>query len=98
MRDIPFDDLGRERLSSFALWQRENAEDNTDRIERVRRCLRRARETSLTPRQQQMLELYYDKGLTMQQIADLLDIWPSTVSRTLQRARRRLQAALRYTL
>ena len=98
MKDIRFDDLGRERLSSLALWRRETAGDNTDQIQRIRRCLRQARATALTPRQQQMLTLYYDRGLTMVQIAEILGVCPSTVCRTLQRAHRRLQAALRYTL
>ena len=98
MNDIRFDDLSWERRGSLALWQRENAEDNGSQLARVRRCLRRARETALTPRQQQILELYYDRAFTMQQIADQLQICPSTVCRTLQRARRRLRDALRYTL
>lgn len=52
----------------------------------------------LTKRQQQMLELYYDQGLTMGQIAAKLHLNRSTVCRTLQRARERLYACLRYTL
>ena len=56
------------------------------------------RVAALTKRQQQMLELYYDQGLTMGQIAAKLHLNRSTVCRTLQRARERLYACLRYTL
>ncbi len=65
---------------------------------RLRRNLRFARQQVLTKRQQQMLELYYDQGLTMGQIAAKLHLNRSTVCRTLQRARERLYACLRYTL
>jgi len=41
--------------------------------------------------------LYYDRRLSMRQIARLLGVQPSTVTRTLQRARRRLEHSLRYT-
>ena len=67
-------------------------------LERLRRNLRFARQQVLTKRQQQMLELYYDQGLTMGQIAAKLHLNRSTVCRTLQRARERLYACLRYTL
>ena len=98
MNDTRFNGPGRDTLASLARWHQENDEDNSQRLQQVRRCLRRARETALTPRQQQMVALYYDRGLSMQQIADLLGVWPSTVSRTLQRAHRRLQNALGFLL
>ena len=52
---------------------------------------------ALTPRQKQVLTLYYDHGLTMGQIALKLSVNPSTVSRTLSRAKRRLYRCLRYS-
>jgi len=97
MKDTRFDDRGSEQLSSLVLWRRENAEDNSLQMERVRRNLRWALESELTPRQRQMVVLYYDRRLSMRQIARLLGVQPSTVTRTLQRARRRLEHSLRYT-
>jgi len=97
MKDTRFDDRGSEQLSSLALWRRETAEDNSLQMERVRRNLRWALESELTPRQRQMVVLYYDRRLSMRQIARLLGVQPSTVTRTLQRARRRLEHSLRYT-
>ena len=49
-------------------------------------------------RQQQVLELYYDRHLPTTEIARLLGVRRSTVSRTLCRARTRLYKALRYSL
>ena len=49
--------------------------------------LRRAREQELTPRQREMLALYYDRGLKMSQIAQKLGVNRSTVSRTVKRAK-----------
>ena len=97
MKDTRFDDRGSEQLSSLALWRRETAEDNSLQMERVRRNLRWALESELTPRQRQMVVLYYDRRLSMRQIARLLGVQPSTVTRTLQRARRRLEHSLRDT-
>ena len=58
-------------------------------------ALRRAVRHALTPVQQQTVELYYGRGLTMAEIAALRGCRPPTVCRTLQRARRNLRAVLR---
>ena len=69
-----------------------------DQLERLRRNLRRAREQELTPRQREILALYYDRGLKMPQIARKLGINRSTVSRAVKRAKERLYRCLRYAL
>ena len=92
MNQISLDAKGGQFLADLANWQRESAPDNSADLERLRR------QQVLTKRQQQMLELYYDQGLTMGQIAAKLHLNRSTVCRTLQRARERLYACLRYTL
>ena len=51
----------------------------------------------LTPRQRQMVKLYYIEQHTMQEIADMLQVYPSTVCRTLQTARRNLKNCLKYS-
>ena len=95
MNQISLDAKGGQFLADLANWQRESAPDNSADLERLRRNLRFARQQVLT---KQMLELYYDQGLTMGQIAAKLHLNRSTVCRTLQRARERLYACLRYTL
>ncbi len=51
--------------------------------------------SELTPRQQQLLTLYYGEGKSMPEIGDALGIDKSTVSRTIQRGERRLRNYLR---
>ena len=53
-------------------------------------------EQELTPRQKQMVKMYYIEQHTMRDIAKQLGVTPSTVTRTLQAARAKLQAALGY--
>ena len=45
----------------LTVWLRENAPDNEEQLARLRRNLRDARLRELTPRQRQMVELYYDQ-------------------------------------
>lgn len=93
-----FDTRASEWIGDLTVWNRQNAGDNSERLERLRRNLRRAREQELTPRQRQLLDLYYDQGMNIPQIAEELGINRSTVSRTLRRARDRLYRCLRYAL
>ena len=98
MRNTRFDTRSSEWIGDMTVWLRENGEDNTIRLERMKRNLRIAREKELTPRQQYMLELYYDRQMSVTEIAQELHVNVSTVSRTLQRARNRLRRYLQYTL
>ena len=98
MRDTRFASRSSEWIGDMTVWLRETAEDNHDQLERLRRNLRRAREQELTPRQREVLALYYDRGLKMSQIARKLGINRSTVSRTIGRAKKRLYRYLQYTL
>lgn len=79
-------------------WLQNENGDNTERMERLRRNLRRAREAELTDRQREMLDLYYNQKLSVSQIARELSLNKSTVSRTIARARQRLYAYLKYSL
>ena len=96
MANTGFKNRSSEFEGDFQRWTQEQAGDNHERLERLRRNLRKAREQELTPRQAQMLRLYFDQGQSMVQIAQELGVHPSTVSRTLQRAKKRLYRCLRY--
>ena len=98
MRDTRFDSRSSEWIGDLTVWKRQNDPDNAEQMDRLRRNLRQARERELTPRQRQMVALYYDRGLTMAQNAGRLGVNRSTVSRTLRRARDRLYRYLRYGL
>ena len=74
----------------------EGMEDEADRhgrlVDNLMRCIRE----DVTPRQREVLLLYYFKGMRQIDIAQQLDVARSTVSRTIQRGERRLKRCLRY--
>lgn len=94
MENIPFDILNR---ASWERWMASEQEDNCQRLERLRRNLPTAIDT-LTPRQREMVELYFYRTLSVTAIAGCLGVNKSTVSRTLRRARGHLRELLRYSL
>ena len=81
----------------LAAWERDNSEDNSEQLARLRRNMRQIRTRELTPRQQEMLHLYYDLGMSIPQIAREKGLNKSTVSRTLARGRERLKRYLQYS-
>ena len=61
------------------------------------RLLGAAIREDLTARQAQLVQLYYMEQHTMRDIAGILGVNISTVSRTLAAARKKLRRCLRYT-
>ena len=98
MANRTFDTRSSEWLGDMTVWLRDNANTNSELLTRLRQNMRRARQQELTPRQQQVLTLYYDQGMNMTQIAQTLGVNCSTVSRTIRRAKQRLYRCLRYCL
>ena len=98
MRNTPSKGRPDQWIGDMTVWLRENSPDNSEQMDRLRRNLQAARAQELTPRQQQVLELYYDRHLPTTEIARLLGVRRSTVSRSVCRARARLYNALRYSL
>ena len=86
-----------ELWGELAAWERENSEDNSEQLSRLRRNMRRVREQELTPRQNEMLHLYYDLGMSIPRIAQEKGLNKSTVSRTLARGREKLKRYLQYS-
>ena len=58
--------------------------------------VRVAMNEELTQRQRELIELYYLENMNMTEIAQRLELSPSTVSRTLKRGRGRLRKYLKY--
>lgn len=85
-------------LRDLMAWNRETGEDNSERLERLRQNLRRARRDELTPRQAQFVHMYFDLEMSVTAIAEKEGIHKSSVSRTLKRARERLKNYLKYSL
>ncbi len=70
--------------------------DNTQLHRELRQLVLRVMQDSLTARQQQMLTLFFFQQKNTVEIAELLGVNKSTVSRTLNRGMNNLYRALRY--
>ena len=93
-------DLNQLRIDSrgsLLAWIRENAPDNSEQIYRLKRNLKTAIENDLTGPQRTYLSMYYFEGLSMTEIGERVGVDKSTVSRTIARARARLNRALKYS-
>jgi RNA polymerase sigma-70 factor (ECF subfamily) len=84
-------------LGGLDAWERENSGDNEEQLARLRRNLKKARETELTAKQAEILHMYYDLGMSVPRIAQEKGLHKSTVSRTLARGRERLKRYLQYS-
>lgn len=98
MRNTRYNTRSSEWIGDMTVWMRENSEDNSLRLERLRRNLKTAMEQELTPHQRQVVNLRYEQQMSGAEIARYLGVNPSTVSRTLKRAKDRLYRCLRYAL
>ncbi len=70
--------------------------DNRRQIAKAKRLLRQVIQNDLTPRQREMVLLYFAEHRNMSEIAGLLQVNKSTVSRTIKRALNKLYKYLRY--
>lgn len=82
--------------ADMAVYARLMAEDNAGELDQLRKNLARALREDVTPRQRQVLLLYYARGMPMKEIARELGVDRSTVSRTMVRGEERLRRCLRY--
>ena len=87
---------GKGYAADMAVYTRQMAADNSNEVSRLKRNLIRALREDVTPKQRQVLLLYYSEGLNMREIGEQLGVDKSTVSRTIKRGERRLQRCLRY--
>lgn len=92
MSGTPYEERDEERLWPIGCGGDEGEE------RRLVRNLRLAREEELTQRQREVLRLHFEERLGVREIARRQGAAPSTVSRTLARAKRRLYKCLRYGL
>lgn len=97
MANTPYSRRNNEFEGDMAAYLRSIAPDNDEMLDRLKRNLRLARKQELTPRQAQLLHLYFDEEMTMTEIGRQLGVSKSTVSRTIARAKHRLQRYLRYS-
>ena len=69
----------------------------TEQTSPTARLIGTALREDLTPRQAQMVRLYYLEQHNMREIGQMLGVNPSTVCRTLGAARKKLRRCLRYS-
>lgn len=93
----PFDTRASEWIGDMTVWLRENAPDNSEQRERLFRNLHKVMEDELTPRQRQMVEMYYFQRKNIPKIAEELGLNRSTVCRTLHRGKDRIRRFLKYS-
>lgn len=88
----------RRRVSpELARWAALLAEDNSRQLQALSASLAQALREEVTPRQRQILALYYGGDQTLDEIGARLGVSRSTVSRTLKRGEDRLKRCLRYS-
>jgi len=74
----------------------EIAEDNSEKVKEMKHLLRRAIRNELTDKQRYCLCEHYFKKRSMKDIAAELGVNPSTVTRHIQNATRRLKRVAEY--
>ena len=87
---------GHPYAADMAMYARQMAGDNSSELSRLKRNLICALREDVTPRQRQVLLMYYAQGLNMREIGQQLGVDKSTVSRTIKRGEHKLRRCLRY--
>jgi len=72
--------------------------DEEDSRQRLRRILLNVIKNELTPRQKEIIMLYYFKNMDIVQIGKMLGITPQAVSAAMARGRLRMYRILKYYL
>ena len=76
----------------------DESQDNGPALRALKQCLRLAINNDLTDTQRRILLMYYRDGIGMPAIAEELGMNKSSVCRSLDRSRRRLQELLKYSV
>lgn len=74
----------------------EEEQNNAEQLARLKRIMQQVIRHRLTKRQKEILTLYYFEHKNMPQIAEMLGVHKSTVSRTLSRARENIRKYLEF--
>lgn len=93
MRDSKFN---YEYYGEYSTYIASLGEDNSDTHNTLIKNLRRALCEDITDRQRQMIQMHYVDKMKICEIARILGVNSSTVSRTISRGEARLQKCLRY--
>lgn len=96
MKQLSYDILSLKDQFSISDWQKTS--DNSKDFKKLKQNLSIIIKNELTPRQQQIIDLYYYHNLNVTEIADLLHLHKSTVSRTKKLALHTIKRFLQYSL
>ena len=95
MKKLSYDILSlKEQL---LLSKQEEASDNSRELEQLKRSLTKIIQNELTPRQREIIDLYYYHNLNTVEIAKLLHINKYSVSRTKRLAMKTIKRFLQYS-
>jgi len=90
-------DTALNKYIDYQQYLKESANDNSEMLDGMCRSLNLAIRSELTPNQLRVIALYYVDQMKMADIAEMLGVNVSTVSRTIKRGRARLQRCLKYS-
>lgn len=93
MKKISYELLFR---SDEALAAKKPGANNHTQMEQLKKMLVDVIQNELTPRQQEILDMYYYRNMTEVQIAQQLGVHKSTVCRTKQRGLKTIHRFLKY--
>ena len=88
--------FSREQELEHFFRQVESKQKGNCRRNELIRAVWHAAKNELTSRQLECVVLFYGENLSVQEIAAKLEVYPSTVSRHLKKARSRIKRALQY--
>lgn len=93
MKNISFDYLFESDIAKIV---KKKGTSNAIKIETLKRMVKLIVQKELSERQRTILELYFVRGLKYFQIAEILRVNKSTISRTKKRAFRTIYKILKY--
>lgn len=82
------------KLSELAF--SESRDEALEKREKIKKIMRKIVQNDLTARQREIIVLYYYKGKGVSEIAEILNLSVSTVSRTIKAARARIYKYMKY--
>ena len=93
-----FDFMGEDDKNINSLIYDESEENNSKKIQNMKKIMLKVINNELTERQKQIIMLYYFKNKNIVEISEMLNISHASVSVTMKRARNRLIKYMQYYL
>ena len=85
-----------DRLAGMKKFKNQFSDDNAKERKKMLKMIEKVAEGELTYRQKECLFMYYERGMKMCEISDILGICISCVSRHVKKAKIKIQKTLAY--